>query len=109
MTRTDAVVILGAARQLIASGAIGIGKQLETGGAYVHLSCNRKGGALKMYRSMAETGYTPVIDCTGGGRSIEMYVEIGGNRIMCMLTPNDLKALRAVYPDIQVNEKEGYI
>lgn len=109
MTKTDAVLAFEAAEQLISFGAIGIGKQWDTGGTYVHLTPRRRGGVLEVYRSMAETGCTPVVECCGGGQSIEMYVEIGNNRIMCMLFPDEFHALRAAHPDIRVIEKEGYL
>ena len=109
MTKTDAVLAFGAAEQLLSFGVIGIGKQWDTGGTYVHLGTQRCGGWPEVYRSMAETGCTPVVECCGGGQSIEMYVEIGNNRIMCMLTPDEFNALRAARPDIRVIEKEGYL
>lgn len=109
MTKTDAALAFGAAEQLLSFGVIGIGRQWDTGGTYVHLGTQRCGGWPEVYRSMTETGCMPVVEYAGCGRSIEMYVEIGNNRIMCMLTPDEFNALRAAHPDIRVIEKEGYL
>lgn len=109
MTKTDAVLAFGVAEQLLSFGVIGIGRQWDTGGTYVHLGTQRCGGWPEVYRSMIETGCMPVVEYAGCGRSIEMYVEIGNNRIMCMLTLDEFNALRAAHPDIRVIEKEGYL